>query len=271
MIRTRMTGGLGNQLFQWACAKNLQKKYGHPIQFEDHILASSRNRDIMNFPNITWNTKEYIKNEYTSGENIPYSVHQDQFSFSDFSRIDFTKNEFFHLIGYWQGVDYFKESQEEIRESLRPNQQFIDNNKSMFLQSSRCVSLHFRRTDYIGKDDHHPIPPMTYYEKALEMVDYDRIFVFSDDIPWCKENLKFNNMTFVHNINPLHDLWIMSFCQSNIIANSTFSWWGAWLNDNPNKKVIMPRKWFGPSAPSDKDITNVDWIKLTHDGEIAND
>ena len=129
MIRTRMTGGLGNQLFQWACAKNLQKKYGHPIQFEDHILASSRNRDIMNFPNITWNTEEYIKNEYTSGENIPYSIYQDKFSFSDFSRIDFTKNEFFHLIGYWQGVDYFKESQEEIRESLRPNQQFIDNNK----------------------------------------------------------------------------------------------------------------------------------------------
>ena len=162
-------------------------------------------------------------------------------------------------------VKQFKNVQEEVAKCLSPTDEFIDNHKV----DKNTVSLHLRRTDYIGKDNYHPIPSMKYYEKALEMVDHDNVYVFSDDIPWCKENLKFKNMTFIHNQNPIDDLWIMSLCGNNIIANSTFSWWAAWLNNNPDKKIIMPKKWFGPSAPPDKDITNVDWIKLTDDGEIV--
>lgn len=264
MIRMRLMGGLGNQLFQWACARSLQKLYGHPLQFDDHIALSSRNRDIVNFPNIVWSVDELIKDKYKQPPEM-YEMHTDSFNINNFYQINFENNNLIHLSGYWQGVDYFKSAEEEVRACLEPTEEFI--NKHQISKST--VSLHLRRTDYIGKDNYHPIPSMKYYEKALTMVDYDDIFVFSDDITWCKENLKFKNMTFIHNENPIDDLWIMSLCGNNIIANSTFSWWAAWLNNNPDKKVIMPKKWFGPCAPSDKDITNVDWIKLTDNGEVV--
>jgi hypothetical protein len=84
------------------------------------------------------------------------------------------------------------------------------------------------------------------YKDALDIIGYyDKLYILSDDIDWCKENLKFDNMVFVQNDSDVEDLWTMSLCKHNIIANSSFSWWGAWLNSNPDKIVVAPSKWFG--------------------------
>ena len=112
--------------------------------------------------------------------------------------------------------------------------------------------------------DTHPVQSLSYYESAIDLLNHaGNIYIFSDDIEWCKQNFKFKNMHFIHNEDPLVDLWMMSACEKNVIANSTFSWWAAWLNNHPNKRIICPKKWFGPKAPySDKDILDNDWIKL---------
>lgn len=255
MIQTKLVGGLGNQLFQWACARNLQKLYGHSLIYEDHIELSNRKRDIYRFPNLRLSKDEYIKN--SEAPKVGFTI-SDSFSYNNFSAIDFSNlSALYFLNGYWQGQKYFLEVADEVRQELKP--------VSSYVMPEDSISLHVRRTDYVGLQDYHPVQALSYYESAVELLNgaNSNIYVFSDDIEWCKENFKFSNMQFIHNEDPIIDLWMMSACQNNVIANSTFSWWAAWLNGNPDKKVICPKKWFGPSAPySDTDILDNNWIKL---------
>lgn len=252
MILIRLMGGLGNQLFQWACGKNLEKLYKHEVRYEDCIKDSRRNRDIYRFPKINLKNLEKPIN-YSRIELIhDYFNYNGSFKNIDFSNLDVL----YHLNGYWQGEKYFANCANEIREEL----QLI--NKPEIPEDS--LSIHVRRTDYLGLQAYHPVQTLSYYESAIDLLNHTgNIYIFSDDIQWCKDNFKFNKMHFIHNEDPLIDLWIMSSCEKNVIANSTFSWWAAWLNNSPNKKVICPKNWFGVSAPySDRDILDNDWIKL---------
>ena len=126
------------------------------------------------------------------------------------------------------------------------------------------ISIHIRRTDYVTSNGYHPVQSIEYYKQAIEIIgDYDNIFVFSDDINWCKENLKFDNMIFVDGNDDVEDMWLMSICNHNVIANSSFSWWGAWLNNNPDKKVIAPNNWFGSQTNlNTNDLIPNTWIKI---------
>jgi hypothetical protein len=93
--------------------------------------------------------------------------------------------------------------------------------------------------------------------------NYDQLLIFSDDIDWCKNNLQFKNMVFIENQNTFEDIWLMSLCKHNIIANSSFSWWGAWLNKKSDKIVIAPNDWFGPNSNlNTSNIVPQTWIKL---------
>ena len=105
-----------------------------------------------------------------------------------------------------------------------------------------------RRGDYLNYPHIHPVCDVSYYQKGLENIkDIQNILVFSDDISWCKNNLNFPYPTHYIEETDVTELWLMSLCKHNIIANSTFSWWGAWLNNNKDKVVVGPTKWFGPS------------------------
>jgi hypothetical protein len=105
---------------------------------------------------------------------------------------------------------------------------------------------------------------MDYYRNAIaEFSDDTRFLVFSDDIQWCKENFKGDNFHFIEGEKDYVDLYLMSLCNNNIIANSSFSWWGAWLNNTPNKKVIAPKQWFGKAKQlNTKDLIPETWIIL---------
>ena len=94
--------------------------------------------------------------------------------------------------------------------------------------------------------------------------DTEIFVVFSDDIKWCKENFIGNNFYFVENEKDYIEMYLMSSCNNNIISNSSFSWWSAWINENENKKIIGPKNWFGPSLSniSDRDIIPLEWIKI---------
>lgn len=252
MIVVRLMGGLGNQMFQWAYAKNLSLLKGTDLYFD----LSFVNADIQGV------TKRYYSLGKFPGmqerEFHPDMVNGKKFvSVTDQAPLagwDESLNYF--LNGYFQNERFFSDHADEIRGIFGAPSYMAER----FGITENSVSLHVRRTDYLGSNGFHPVQEIEYYERALcEIGHYERLFVFSDDIEWCRENLNFENMVFVDGNDDVVDMWLMSLCRDNIMANSSFSWWGAWLNRNPNKKVVYPKRWFGGQ---DADIACVGWTGI---------
>jgi hypothetical protein len=172
------------------------------------------------------------------------------------------------LIGYYQTEKYFKEIRESILGyfSFRPE---IVNSASLywkdsienFLSGSICVSIHVRRGDYTLYPNHHPTCSKDYYDRAISLFSPETKFlIFSDDIEWCRENFNSPRFHVVDSGSPYVDLKLISMCDHHINANSSFSWWGSWLNLKENKRVICPKNWFGPSINKDtKDVYCEGW------------
>jgi hypothetical protein len=151
-------------------------------------------------------------------------------------------------------LDYFKPN-EEMDEYLKKYHNLLDDN---------TCSVHIRRGDYLRFPNDHPTLLNDYYFKSFDkMKKNTKFIVFSDDITWCKDNIKGNNMFYIEDETDYVNLILMSLCKHNIIANSSFSWWGAWLNKNKNKKVIAPKIWFGPNKNlNTKDLIPNKWITI---------
>lgn len=177
-----------------------------------------------------------------------------------------------YLYGYWQSERYFKSFENIIRRDFTFREPLGALNSELALQivDTQSVSLHVRRGDYVTntKNSYIGVCSLAYYQTAIEyilsVVDNPNFFVFSDDIDWVKANLIIDlPSTFIdHNVNKesYNDMRLMSLCKHHIIANSSFSWWGAWLNPNPDKTVIAPRQWF--SGMDAADLTPSSWLKL---------
>jgi hypothetical protein len=260
MISTKLQGGLGNQLFQWALGESLSVKNNTSLYLDTSFYNISipnitkRNFQLSQFPNIgdlKFNTKFPI-------DILTYT---DNFYFQNF-QIEKNKNYYFE--GYWQSEKYFKDIKSTILEKLSPTKEIEFFFKENYLEKGINVSLHIRRGDYVNQPEKHPVLPMEYYQKALDKLgNYDRLLIFSDDIEWCKKTLTFEKMYFVDNLPEIESLWLMSMCQHNIIANSSFSWWGAWLNKNQNKIVITPKIWFGEKLKlNTSDIIPLEWTQI---------
>ena len=174
--------------------------------------------------------------------------------------------------GYWQSEKYFKNIKDEIIKSFTPIHDISEKAKQYIkeIENSNSVSLHVRRGDYVDntmfKGSGLTITEMPYYKDAIEFinskVENPKFFIFSDDIAWCKENFEFlEDKTFIDDTkSAIDDMVLMSRCEHNIIANSTFSWWGAWLNRNKNKIVIAPKVWY--KTNHELHLAPKEWIKL---------
>ena len=255
MITSFMRGGLGNQMFQYAYARCLSlkynqdfyldiKNYSHPLELRSFTLSD--------FPNLDLNFNSVLP---TGTQTL-----SDSFNHID---IQLNQNQNYYLEGYWQSEKYFKDCEQTIREDFS----YDTKTKLMLLGkypqlSKNTISLHVRRGDYLTSNGAHPIQTIEYYEKSVNIIgEYDYIMIFSDDITWCKENLKFPNMVFVEGNTDVQDLWCMSLCKNNIIANSSFSWWAAWLNVNDSKVVVSPQRWFGLPLNT-SNIIPQEWYKI---------
>lgn len=249
MIITKLQGGLGNQLFQWATTRNLSLKYksGYAFDLSYFSTFGSRPLAISKFKKI---------NIPTVDRNYQVKTVHDDFTFKIIPDNSY-------LNGYWQSEKYFIEHEDVIKSDLAIQENEILRIKQKYKNiENNSVSLHIRRGDYLNVQHFHPNQPIDYYNDAVDLIKADNILVVSDDLVWCKENIKFKNCTFVEE-DDITSIHIMSLCTNNIITNSSFSWWGAWLNLNKNKKVIAPKKWFGPSGPHYwQDIYCKDWIVL---------
>ncbi len=180
-----------------------------------------------------------------------------------------------YLDGYWQSERYFKEIEPTIRDEFRAKEPLAGKNKELgdLVLSVNAASLHVRRADYVTN----PLANLwngtcdvDYYVRAISTiastVENPHFFVFSDDIEWARQNIPLDhNAVYVDHNNAAtnyEDLRLMSLCKHNIIANSTFSWWGAWLNRNPDKVVIAPQKWFQTPKMDTRDLVPDTWITL---------
>lgn len=255
MIVTKLQGGLGNQLFQWAVSRNLSIKYNTDYYFEKSYFMNNNKGIVSKFDLELTNLNLYIKENSIS--KLP--VINDNFKFQNIPDNSF-------LDGYWQSEKYFIDSENQIRNDLGINKDIYSYIIHKYpVLSENTVSIHIRRGDYTKLQHIHPLQSIDFYEKAYDIINDKsiNILVFSDDIEWCKQNIKFDNITYIEGETNIVDMYIMSLCNHNIIANSSFSWWGAWLNENKNKKVIAPLNWFGSSSTLyTGDIISEKWIKI---------
>ena len=180
-----------------------------------------------------------------------------------------------YLCGYWQSEKYFFDVRDQIRKDLIFSQLIDDVNKEYEKQiaSTNSISLHIRRGDYVANPASlaiHGVCSIDYYKLAIAHIEKNIsspiYFIFSDDMPWARSNFGFlNSAVFIdHNKNDKSyiDMQLMSYCKHHIIANSSFSWWGAWLNNNPGKIVISPKRWFADTSKLSQDLIPDSWIKL---------
>tara|TARA_R110000796_G_scaffold159291_1_gene276056 strand:+ start:268 stop:984 length:717 start_codon:yes stop_codon:yes gene_type:complete len=227
-------GWLGNQMFQYAATFAESKKVGTSCSFPE------------NKPNLF--THFLLSSEtiaYTQGEAYKEST----FHYTELPH----KNDI-TLFGYFQSEKYFLEYKEELKAEFT-----LRNHKYPETLDDEYIGIHVRRGDYLKHPDCHPTCSMEYYEKALSLLPNKPVKVFSDDYDWCCKNFKGDRYE-ISNGDFIEDFELLSKCSYHIIANSSFSWWAAWLSNS--KKVIAPKRWFGSKYASydTKDLYPEDWI-----------
>lgn len=291
MIIVKLIGGLGNQMFQYAAGKALALRHHTDVKVDTIELESDpegkytkRHFELGIFEaKIKIATKEEI-NAFSNlgGSKIKREL-QRRFPFL-FSRLmavesgttyhpEFTRYpKHTYLSGFWQSELYFKDAAQEIKKDFTFGTPIIDKNKELAAKilGVNGVSVHVRRGDYVSNvnaHQFHGLCSLDYYNHAVSMIaekqDGIELFIFSDDIAWCKENLNYDFQIHFIETNDAHsDMYLMSLCRHHIIANSSFSWWGAWLNTNPSKIVIAPKQWVADTSVNTKDIIPQSWIKL---------
>lgn len=276
MIVVKLQGGLGNQMFQYAVARSLSKgKIVYlDLQFliennfdTDHFTARKLEIDV--FKNIKAKKAKPFQTQVFTSQNLFIRKSRKLFrseiniakqfenEIFDFSKINSSK--YIYLDGYFQSEEYFKEIREEILfEFTFPT--LDEKNKcwsNKIASTLEPTSLHVRRGDYLKSNQInsiHNVIPLEYYTKSINLLRKNHpnisLFIFSDDINWAKENLKFSgiDLNFIdlnHGEDSWKDMFLMSCCKHHIIANSSFSWWGAWLSQK-NGITCAPLKWFNP-------------------------
>jgi hypothetical protein len=295
MIIVELTGGLGNQLFQYAIGKALSVDSNDQLLFDtsSYLWDKLRNYElnIFNF-NVPIATVEDVQKIHNSsplftdrilykvlGRSIPYYrfpiIKEQSFKFdSDYKK--FRKRNI-NLQGYWQSEKYFKHVRSIILEDLKINENVasyaMKMYKNMILETQSSVSIHIRRGDYVSNPAttaYHGLCDLEYYNLAMQKmeshIETPTYFIFSDDKEYVKSVFgHIQNTIIVENVmRDYEELILMSMCNHNIIANSSFSWWGAWLNANEAPIVIAPKIWFNDSnmQQQTKDLLPIEWIKM---------
>lgn len=273
-------GRLGNQMFEYAALRGIASHHGYDWCIPPFYLKGIENYSL----------NECFKLESVKHENInlledAQYVGERFFHFDDILFENCPDNVSLH--GFFQSEKYFNHIEKEIRKDYTFHDKHLELCKEFMLEfeGQEPIMLHVRRGDpnlvdprgfkwaYVNCSDQHPVQSLQYYEEALQNFDDNQpVIVFSDSAEWVKEQEFFAGDRFFisepqekypdGSFLPYADLCLMSLCSHAIIANSSMSWWGAWLQTNPNKKVVAPKMWFGP-AYSDKDTKDLycsDWI-----------
>jgi hypothetical protein len=239
-------GRLGNQMFQYASLRGIAANRGLDFCIPPQHSFGVSDPNVKNSPtniHTAFNLKKY--NQYLEPNRMVKEAgfHFDEYLFNNCDdNVD--------LYGYFQSEKYFKHIEDDIRKDFTFDQYVIDVCGEFIKDEIGCediISLHIRRGDYLQLQSFHPVPPIEYYIESLKKLPDVPVIIFSDDIDWCMMQSIFDgDRFFVSQANMAeYDMCLMSMCKYHIIANSSFSWWGAWLARS--EKVIAPKIWFGSS------------------------
>lgn len=285
MLIVKVQGGLGNQLFQYAFGRAMAIKNNTQLLLDasHYKYTSDHTGYVLDRYNIQAVTANYqfaffkakcvnlIKRLPKALQGMFGYLYEDGYRFSE-SCTEFSEG--YTYVGYWQSWKYFYDVLPTIKSDLVLKDNIPAHAAQLIQHVKSCnsISIHIRRGDYITNPKAASIYrslPMSYYNDAIgvikESVDNPFYFVFSDDPEWVAENLDFGTnslMVSSFGFSPQVDMMIMSHCKHNIIANSTFSYWGAMLNDNAGAIKISPNKWFNPGSLSEEDVIPDNWLRI---------
>ncbi len=285
MIIAKIIGGLGNQMFQYAMARRLAYINNTELKLD---LSGFDKYKLHDYSLCHYNiietkaTKEEIdkyKNNKSPINRVKYllglqknNIVEKYFNFDP--RILKLKDNIY-LSGYWQSEKYFVDIKHIILKEFTVKSKIDKINIKIAerIKEQNSVSVHIRRMDYITDNanvEYHGIYSLDYYYKTCmeiaRKISNPIFYIFSDDPGWCKENIKLDHSMVIINHNDriknYQDLWLMILCKHNIITNSTFGWWGAWLNKNKDKIIYAPEKWLNVKNINQSDIIPNNWIKI---------
>lgn len=291
MIIVRLKGGMGNQMFQYAFGKRIAKLHNTQLKLDLSMLLDRNKGDIVyrDYDLSIFNLQtEFvinpsilkllfkIKSGYTSKLASRLSV----------GNKNYIKEKHFHVDndvllnppnnsvyeGWWQSEQYFNSISDEIKKDFSFKNCIIPYSLKLYneIKNTNSVCLNVRRTDFL-KVDALNSTDLTYFLRAAEYMgehlSEPKFYVFSDDVEWCKQNIKLKYPVQVVDHNHKGErfgnyMQLMIACKHFIIPNSSFAWWAAWLSDNPSKKVVAPKSWFADTQFNTKDITPKNWIRL---------
>ena len=291
MVIVKLIGGLGNQLFQYAAGRRLAQVHNVHMKLD---ISGFETYKLHKYSLQHFN----IVQEFAAPEDISRFRYRPTLPgkaaglflrlFGPSGTVSLVKEKHFHfdpeilnagdnlyLDGYWQSEKYFKDIEPVIRRDLsfKSEPDALNREAAGRIAGSNAVSVHIRRGDYVSDpatNSAHGTASMDYYCAAMKTVAERapdaRFFVFTDDPEWVAENIAFDYpVTLITHNNAeknYEDLRLMSLCRHNIVANSSFSWWGAWLNANSEKIVIGPKKWFNDAALDTRDLVPESWLRL---------
>lgn len=246
-IVSYITNGLGNQLFQYACGYSLAKKYNAQLLL--NLSWFKRKEHSIKFKLDALNINMNISDNINSDIKLTDVDHNQRYFYKE---ILLNANKIYELHGYWMNSRYFNNQITKIKNMFVPNNLLnIKKRNSQILQiikSNNSIAVHIRRADFLH-DKTRQVCDLRYYEKSinkiLKHVNNPYLIFFSDDMQWTKNNLRYDNVPtfYCEGESDMEDFYLMSQCKHNIIPNSSFSWWAAFLNKNKNKIVIYPNKW----------------------------
>lgn len=292
MVIVYLKGGLGNQMFQYAAARSLSWRHGTTLKLDisflegdqaghtsrtfelDHFCITAEKASRWEISTMSGTGKTGLNTAVTRifQRVADYTGYREKWFQFDPDLLTFPAN--VYLEGYWQSERYFADIREIIRKEFKVITPLKDKNLEFSdeIQAVNAVSLHVRRGDYVMDEKTramHGVCDLAYYLRAEDRITQTLrdpyFFVFSDDPEWVSDNLKLRHPTryISHNGGKAHeDLRLMSLCNHHVIANSSFSWWGAWLSTAPDKLVIAPDRWFNDPSINTSDLIPSDWQRL---------
>jgi hypothetical protein len=271
MIVVRLKGGLGNQMFQYALGRVLALKNNDKLKLDVSFYESRTSAVARAFSLDIFNTKV----EIATNSEIPcvflfWRRTREKYFYFDKRILELQG--MLYLDGDWQSPKYFEGFEEIIRQdfSLKNPPALNIQNLAKEIQNSESLCIHVRRGDYVGHKVH-DVVNLEYYKNGVEHINQktkiDKIYMFSDDIEWCRTNFSFEIPTefvgqeYAGRKDEGH-MYLMSQSKHFIIANSSFSWWGAWLSESKDKIVICPKQWFTNESINTSDLIPKAWIRI---------
>ncbi len=279
MVIVKIWGGLGNQMFQYALYLSYKSK-GVSTRLDKTFYKKIKEHNGYELERIfnihpeysSGISKMFIKTRGKLLSKLVKSPYKESDAMAGCYISSVVSLKSGYIKGFWQTEKYFTSIADTVREEFSFPELTDEKNISILneIQKSNSVSIHIRRGDFLLQNRNWAIN-INFYKNAIQFIQqkiaHPVFFIFSDDMSWVKENLQLPNSFFIDwnkGENSYKDMQLMSACQHNIIANSSFSWWGAWLNNNKEKIVLVPEKWI-PTMEGTRDIIPGDWIKISNE------